>query len=198
MLLSLVFCAGFCTAILSTSCLDFRLLLPVSSHYSGDLSLEIANPVTPHTSFETHGGASQAVRAPSAHPWYVCFSLMYFKSFVFKAINLSTNQFLEGIYMMIQNFLRERIISVFFPEINVISGFSAFFLLWIILWHRFLQPLVDTDGSTGTTLDRSIETWELKAMNFVRSRVNGQIVKGNRSTCSLFRWVQRYSQKHIA
>ena len=66
---------------------------------------------------------------------------------------------------------------MFFPEINVISGFSAVFQLWIILWHRFLQPLVDTDGSTGTTLDRSMETWELEAMNLVRSRVNGQVCK---------------------
>ena len=72
---------------------NFRLLLPVGSHFSGDLSLEMANPVTPHTSFETHRRASQAVSAPSGRPWYVCFLyLRYFKSFVFKIINLSTGE----------------------------------------------------------------------------------------------------------
>ena len=69
-----------------------RLLLPVSSHYSGDLSLEIANPVTPHTSFETHRRASQAVSTPSGRPLYVCFSLGYIKRYVFKSINLSTGE----------------------------------------------------------------------------------------------------------
>ena len=88
-----------------------RLLLPVSSHYSGDLSLDIANPVTPHTCFATHRRASQAVSVPSARPWYRtfvfrCFPLRYFKSFVLKIMNLSTGEVFRR-DMMIQNFLRE-------------------------------------------------------------------------------------------
>ena len=100
----------------------FRLLLPVSSHYSGDLSLEIANPVTPHTSFETHRRADQAVSAPSARPWY--------RTFVFDSgtlkVNLSTGEVFRR-DLRIPHFRLKWKNSVFFPEIVVTSGFSACF-----------------------------------------------------------------------
>ncbi len=105
------------TSIKTSSPFSFtsRLLLPVSSHFSGDLLLEIANPVTPHTIFETHRRASQGVSTPSAHPLCVCFSLRYFKMF---SNHQPLNKSVLRRDMRIQNFLLlEWKISVFFPKI---------------------------------------------------------------------------------
>ena len=64
---------------------------------------------------------------------------------------------------------------MFFPEINVISGFSACFPIV----DHLVAPIPPTSRGHRwlCTLDRSMETWELEAMNLVRSRVNGQVCK---------------------
>ena len=72
-------------------------------------------------------------------------------------------------------------ISVFFHTKYCNSWiFQRFCLLWIILWHRFLKPLVDIKLPLEPH-DRSLHWNLLRAEPW--SRVNGQVAKGNRSTC---------------